>query len=88
MEPDFNNRIRQIFFLLIIIALALIVFRQLYIFFPGFLGAVTLYILCRKYFFHLTEQKKVEQKHHRDTFYDHFPRLHRRSGVLFASNGF
>jgi predicted PurR-regulated permease PerM len=58
MESDFNNRIRQIFFLLIVITLALIVFRQLYVFFPGFLGALTLYILCRKYFFHLTEQKK------------------------------
>jgi predicted PurR-regulated permease PerM len=58
MVPDFNNRVRQIFFLLIVTALAVIVFKQLYIFFPGFLGALTLYILCRRYYFHLTEQRK------------------------------
>jgi predicted PurR-regulated permease PerM len=58
MVSDFNNRIRQVGFLLIVIALAIIVFRQLYIFFPGFLGALTLYILCRKYYFHLTEERK------------------------------
>ncbi|SDD56900.1 Predicted PurR-regulated permease PerM [Dyadobacter soli] len=58
MVTDFNNRIRQIAFLLIVTALAVVVFRQLYIFFPGFLGALTLYILCRRYYFHLTEQRK------------------------------
>ncbi|WP_353719435.1 AI-2E family transporter [Dyadobacter sp. 676] len=58
MVPDFNNRIRQISFLLIVTALAVIVFMQLYIFFPGFLGALTLYILCRRYYFHLTEKRK------------------------------
>lgn len=58
MVSDFNNRIRQISFLLIVTALAVIVFKQLYIFFPGFLGALTLYILCRRYYFHLTEQRK------------------------------
>jgi predicted PurR-regulated permease PerM len=58
MVSDFNNRVRQVIFLLIVTALAVIVFKQLYIFFPGFLGALTLYILCRKYYFHLTEQRK------------------------------
>lgn len=58
MVSDFNNRIRQIAFLLIVTALAVIVFKQLYIFFPGFLGALTLYILCRRYYFYLTEQRK------------------------------
>ncbi|GGM93623.1 AI-2E family transporter [Dyadobacter beijingensis] len=58
MVSDFNNRIRQVLFLLIVIVLALIVFRQLYIFFPGFLGALTLYILCRRFYFRLTEQRK------------------------------
>ena len=58
MAQDFNNRVRQIAFLLIVTALAVIVFKQLYIFFPGFLGALTLYILCRRYYFHLTEQRK------------------------------
>lgn len=58
MVSDFNNRVRQVIFLLIVTALAVIVFKQLYIFFPGFLGALTLYILCRKYYFRLTEQRK------------------------------
>lgn len=58
MAPEFNNRIRQVSFLLIVTALAIIVFKQLYIFFPGFLGALTLYILCRRYYFHLTEKRK------------------------------
>lgn len=58
MVSDFNNRVRQVIFLLIVTALAVIVFKQLYIFFPGFLGALTLYILCRKYYFYLTEQRK------------------------------
>lgn len=58
MVSDFNNRVRQVIFLLTVTTLAVIVFKQLYIFFPGFLGALTLYILCRKYYFHLTEQRK------------------------------
>lgn len=58
MVADFNNRIRQVAFLLIVTALAILVFKELYVFFPGFLGALTLYILCRKYYFHLTEQRK------------------------------
>ncbi len=58
MVSNFNNRIRQVGFLVMVAALAIIVFKQLYIFFPGFLGALTLYILCRKYYFRLTEQRK------------------------------
>nr|WP_295935067.1 AI-2E family transporter [uncultured Dyadobacter sp.] len=58
MVSDFNNRVRQVIFLLIVTALAVLVFKQLYIFFPGFLGALTLYILCRQYYFYLTEQRK------------------------------
>ncbi|KQS28012.1 AI-2E family transporter [Dyadobacter sp. Leaf189] len=54
MVPDFNFRLRQVFYLIVVIALAVIIFKQLYIFFPGFLGALTLYILCRKYYFNLT----------------------------------
>ncbi|KAA0993006.1 AI-2E family transporter [Dyadobacter aurulentus] len=54
MNIDFNFRLRQVFFLLLVLAFAIIIFKQLFIFFPGFLGALTLYILCRKYFLHLT----------------------------------
>lgn len=58
MNTEYNNRIRQVFFLLIVVALAILLFRQLYSFFPGFLGALTLYILCRKYYFYLTIKRK------------------------------
>ncbi|WP_031528123.1 AI-2E family transporter [Dyadobacter crusticola] len=57
MVPDFNFRLRQVFYLIIVIALAITIFKELYIFFPGFLGALTLYILCRKYYFYLTVRK-------------------------------
>lgn len=57
MNSDFNYRLRQIAFLLLVGALAILVFRQLYTFFPGFLGALTLYILCRKFYFYLTLKK-------------------------------
>ena len=44
--------------LTVIIGLALLLFKELYAFFPGFLGALTWYILCRRLFFFLTEKKK------------------------------
>lgn len=53
-----NERIKQISFLLIIVLLATLLFAELYTFFPGFLGAVTFYILSRKYMFRLTENRK------------------------------
>ena len=53
-----QNRIRQIFFIVIIVLLGLLLFRELYIFLPALLGAVTLYIVMRKWMFHLTIQKK------------------------------
>ncbi|TDB67523.1 AI-2E family transporter [Arundinibacter roseus] len=55
--PDFNNRLRQITFLLLIGAMSVLLFSQLYLFFPGFLGAITLYIISRRWFFFLTEKK-------------------------------
>lgn len=58
MAISFNNRIRQILLLLIIIFLALLLAYQLAAFIPGFLGAITLYILCRSLFFKLTIKKK------------------------------
>lgn len=53
----FNNRIRQVILLLLVMAMAILLFRELYIFFPGFLGALTLFILSRNWFYYLTEQK-------------------------------
>ncbi len=54
MTNDYNNRIRQVFFLLLLIAGAILLFNELYVFFPGFLGALTLYIVSRKWYHHLT----------------------------------
>jgi predicted PurR-regulated permease PerM len=53
-----QNRIRQVFFLIVITLLGLLLFRELYTFIPALLGAVTLYIIMRKWMFHLTIKKK------------------------------
>jgi len=53
----FNNQLRQIFFLILVLALGILLFKELYTFFPGFLGALTLYILSRDWYFYLTIKK-------------------------------
>lgn len=53
-----QNRIRQIFFLSIIVLLGLLLFLELYTFLPALLGAITLYIVMRKWMFHLTIKRK------------------------------
>lgn len=53
-----NERLKQIIFLLILAFLAIILFKELYAFLPGFLGAVTFYVLSRKYMFRLVEVRK------------------------------
>ena len=58
MSQTFNNRLRQLFLLLIIAVLALLLIKELVIFLPGFLGAITLYILLRNSYFELTIKKK------------------------------
>lgn len=58
MSSLFNNRLRQIILLLIVVLLAFILLQQLYVFMPGFLGAITLYILLRSSYFNLTIKKK------------------------------
>lgn len=58
MSSLFNNRLRQIILLLIVVLLAFILLQQLYVFMPGFLGAITLYILLRSSYFSLTIKKK------------------------------
>lgn len=52
-----NQRLKQISFLLLIVLIAAILFSELYTFFPGFLGAVTFYIIIRKYMFRLVEER-------------------------------
>ncbi len=53
-----NARLKQIFFLLIIILWGVLLFSELYGLFPGLLGALTLYILCRKWMLLLVERRK------------------------------
>lgn len=55
---SFNNRLRQIILLSVIILIAVLLLKHLYIFLPGVLGAITLYILSRESYFRLTSQKK------------------------------
>jgi predicted PurR-regulated permease PerM len=55
---NFNNKIRHVFFFMLVVALGILLFSQLYTFFPGFLGALTLYILSRKWYFDLTFKRK------------------------------
>jgi predicted PurR-regulated permease PerM len=57
MSDSYNNKIRQLLLLVGVMALAVVLFLELYGFFPGFLGAVTLYILSRDLYFYLTEQR-------------------------------
>ncbi len=57
----FNNRLRQVILLSLIIVLTILFGAQLNIFLPGMLGGLTLYILTRKGFRVLTQQKKWNQ---------------------------
>ncbi len=54
----FNDRMRQVIVLAIIILIAYLLIKQLFVFLPGILGALTLYILCRSYYFNLIFGKK------------------------------
>jgi predicted PurR-regulated permease PerM len=58
MTTGFNNRLRQIMLLALIILIGVLMLTHFYIFLPGVLGAITLYILSRKKYFYLTQQKK------------------------------
>ena len=58
MNLTFNNRVKQVLLLAILIALILVVIRQLFSFLPGILGAITLYILSRGNNFQLVYSRK------------------------------
>lgn len=57
-EPGFNNRIKQIVILLLLGLMIYLVLKELYVFFPGLLGAITLYILSRNSYFQLVYHRK------------------------------
>lgn len=54
---QFNNKIRQVVLLLVIAFLAFLIVRELYVFLPGLMGALTFYILGRERYFRLTEKR-------------------------------
>ncbi len=57
MSTTFNNKLRQIVLLLVISVLAFLLLKEFAVFLPGFLGAVTFYILLRESYFNLTIKK-------------------------------
>lgn len=57
-STHFNNRIRQVVLLTIILAIGFLIVKELYMFLPGLLGAVTFYIIGRMLYFRLTEKRK------------------------------
>lgn len=54
----FNNHLRQIILLAIIVLIGILIINNFFIFLPGVLGAITLYILSKKSYFFLIEKKK------------------------------
>jgi len=54
----FNDRIKQVLLLFLIILLIFLSVRELALFLPGILGAITLYILSRANYFQLVYHKK------------------------------
>jgi len=53
-----QNRVRQIFFIIILLFLGILLFMELYSFLPALLGATTLYILMRRWMNYLTDKRK------------------------------
>lgn len=58
MAAQFNNRIRQILLLALILIMGFLIVKELYMLLPGFLGAVTFYILGRNGYHNLVEKRK------------------------------
>ncbi len=55
---SFNNRIKQLLILFILLFLIYLVILELWVFLPGLLGALTLYILSRSNYFQLVYNRK------------------------------
>ncbi len=58
MNNSFNDKLRQLLILALIIILGFILINELYLFLPGILGGVTIYILTRGLYFKLIYRKK------------------------------
>src|SRR5436190_18869404 len=57
-QPGFNERLRQIIILMLILAIAVLLISQMVVFIPGLLGGITLYILSRTLYFQLVFRRK------------------------------
>jgi predicted PurR-regulated permease PerM len=57
-QPGFNERLRQILILILILSIAVLLVSQITIFIPGLLGGITLYILSRTLYFQLIFKRK------------------------------
>lgn len=62
MSKEHYQYVKQYLFLGIIIMLAFLIGWQLYPYFPGLLGAVTLYILLRHFYFYLVMAKRLPRQ--------------------------
>lgn len=58
MHPSFNDRLRQILLLIIILIMIIVIGKEMAVFFPGIMGAITLYILTSSLYNQLTLEKK------------------------------
>ena len=58
MNTTFNDRLRQLFLLFLIILLGYLLLAEMYIFLPGLLGGITLYILTRSLYFNCVYKHK------------------------------
>lgn len=56
--PQFNSRVKQVIILFLIVLLSFLAIKELYVFLPGLLGALTLYILGRNSYFQLVYHRK------------------------------
>lgn len=57
-SPSFNDKLKQVILLSVIILLGIVLLGNLWIFFPGILGAVTLFILGKEPYYNLVVNKK------------------------------
>lgn len=57
-QREFNDKIRQVILLLIVLGLALVLLLELSALVPAFLGAITLYIISRESYSYLVNKRK------------------------------
>lgn len=58
MEQTFSQKLKQVLFVFLLIALTTVTVNELYVYLPGLLGAVAFYILSRENYFQLVYKKK------------------------------